>query len=672
MSLLPESAGYATILAGGAFFAVLMNGLTWVQRRYTQFDPARIEEFSSASRSVKTGMLSIGITSAWVWAALFLQTGTLTYLNGVSIPWWFGMGGFVEIAAFAFISSKVKVNAGGASTYLQVAKVRFGTLGHLAYMFAAIVANFVVGSEILIGGAGVISGMTGISPYAAIWLLPTVIVAYVLTGGLRATFVADYLHCCILYTCVLVLVLATYTRGDIIGSPGKLYDLLLAASEVTPQPGNAHSSYLSFRSDGGMYYAITAATSFFGLSFCDQSYWQRSIASRPAGTSKAFIFAGCFFFSAAFAIGSSMGLAARALESNPAFPTYPNPLSLAEIGAGLAGPYASKVILGKAGPAMYTIIAFMATTSALSAQYVAVSTIMSYDVYREYFNKKATNTQLMRVNHIAVVAWAIFLAGIDSVFSHIGLDLNFLFYFMAVCTSGSVFPIGLLMCWTKLNKVGAIVGVIGGLVVGFIGWLVSAVKLEGVINTTTLTASKVILSGSLSALGAGAIFSIAISLLKPASFDFELTRAIGSGHTVSRPVTQTSSGEKEVGSQEVPSIDYEPALAKVEGGGRTAAADADYAEGVKKLEASQTRFRLITAAFLLVILVLIPAPLAGTGVVYTKGLFTLQCVAAATFVFVSTLLIIFWPIVESWKDLSTIFHRFVKNERIDFVREEQD
>ncbi len=56
MSLLPQSAGYATILVGGAFFAALMNGITWVQKRYTNFDPGRVEEFSSASRSVKTGM----------------------------------------------------------------------------------------------------------------------------------------------------------------------------------------------------------------------------------------------------------------------------------------------------------------------------------------------------------------------------------------------------------------------------------------------------------------------------------------------------------------------------------------------------------------------------------------------------------------------------------------
>lgn len=56
--------------------------------------------------------------------------------------------------------------------------MRFGVLGHLAYLLAALVANFVVGQEILIGGSGVITGMTGISQYAGIWLLPLVIIAY--------------------------------------------------------------------------------------------------------------------------------------------------------------------------------------------------------------------------------------------------------------------------------------------------------------------------------------------------------------------------------------------------------------------------------------------------------------------------------------------------------------
>lgn len=209
-----------------------------------------------------------------------------------------------------------------------------------------------------------------------------------------------------------------------------------------------------------------------------------------------------------------------------------------------------------------------------------------------------------------VIFWAIFLAGIDTAFAYIGLDLNFLFYLMAVCTSGAVFPIGLLMCWTRLNKAGAVLGVFGGLIMGIVAWLVTAVTVEGTISITTLTASKVILSGSLSALGTGAILSIGLSLIKPASFDFELTRAIGHDAAVSEPASASASASTENEREprtEKSNVDnskdlhYEPALHSVEGGGRSAESEAQYAEEVVKLEASQTRFRIITGIFLLVI-----------------------------------------------------------------------
>jgi len=196
-----------------------------------------------------------------------------------------------------------------------------------------------------------------------------------------------------------------------------------------------------------------------------------------------------------------------------------------------------------------------------------------------------------------VIFWAIFLAGIDTAFAYIGLDLNFLFYLMAVCTSGAVFPIGLLMCWTRLNKAGAVFGVIGGLVIGIVAWLVTAVTTLDTISITTLTASKVILSGSLSALGAGAIISIGLSLISPASFDFELTRAIGHGAAVTKPVSTRNQTPIENSKD----LHYEPAVHSVEGGGRTAESEAEYATEVVKLEALQTRFRIITGLFLLVI-----------------------------------------------------------------------
>ena len=53
----------------GLFFSVLMIGLTAIQSRYTGFSPKTSEEFNSASRSVKPGLIAAGIVSAWTWAA---------------------------------------------------------------------------------------------------------------------------------------------------------------------------------------------------------------------------------------------------------------------------------------------------------------------------------------------------------------------------------------------------------------------------------------------------------------------------------------------------------------------------------------------------------------------------------------------------------------------------
>lgn len=51
--------------------------LTAVQARYTGFSPKSAEEFNSASRSVKPGLIASGIVSAWTWAATLVSTATV-------------------------------------------------------------------------------------------------------------------------------------------------------------------------------------------------------------------------------------------------------------------------------------------------------------------------------------------------------------------------------------------------------------------------------------------------------------------------------------------------------------------------------------------------------------------------------------------------------------------
>ena len=64
-----------TIVLGiGLFFSAFMLCLTAIQARYTAFSPKNSEEFTSASRSVKPGLIASGIVSAWTWAATLVPS----------------------------------------------------------------------------------------------------------------------------------------------------------------------------------------------------------------------------------------------------------------------------------------------------------------------------------------------------------------------------------------------------------------------------------------------------------------------------------------------------------------------------------------------------------------------------------------------------------------------
>jgi Na+/proline symporter len=101
-----------------------MVGLTAIQSRYTGFSPKSADEFNSASRSVKPGLIAAGIVSAWTWAATLvcylsssqrlipapdaltgfvskLQSSAVAYKYGISGPWWYGSGATIQVLLFA-------------------------------------------------------------------------------------------------------------------------------------------------------------------------------------------------------------------------------------------------------------------------------------------------------------------------------------------------------------------------------------------------------------------------------------------------------------------------------------------------------------------------------------------------------------------------------------------
>lgn len=135
-----------------------------------------------------------------------------------------------------------------------------------------------------------------------------------------------------------------------------------------------------------------------------KGYYNKAIAASPVHALPGYIIGGLAWFAIPWLCATTMGLSALALEGTPAFPTYPDRMLPADITAGLVLPYAAIGLLGRSGAICTLIMIFskmmlpslgarmivtetdchvaVAVTSAFSAQLIAVSSIVTYDIYQ--------------------------------------------------------------------------------------------------------------------------------------------------------------------------------------------------------------------------------------------------------------------------------------------------
>jgi Na+(H+)/acetate symporter ActP len=138
-----------------------------------------------------------------------------------------------------------------------------------------------------------------------------------------------------------------------------------------------------------------------------------------------------------------------------------------------------------AGAFLLVFQLFMAVTAAGSAEQIAVSSIVAYDVYRDYFNKKATGKQLVFVSRVMVVVYGFVSGALAVILLQLGLSLGWVYLFMGVCVGSAVLPIAFSITWKDCSAAGAISGCILGFIAALTSWLVSAKVLYGEINLDT-------------------------------------------------------------------------------------------------------------------------------------------------------------------------------------------
>lgn len=647
---LPQGAGWAVVVGMGLFFSVLMLTITRLQTRYTPY-VLSADEFSSASRSVKPGLVASGIVSAWTWAATLLQSSATAYKFGISGPFWYAAGATIQVLLFAMISAKLKLNGPRCYTFVELIRARWGPVAHAVFLFFGLATNVIVCTMLVLGGSATVTALTGMNTVAACFLIPLVVAAYVTFGGMRATLIADYTHTITLYAILIAFALVVYATSPIIGSPAKMHSLLTTAAHNHPIAGNAHGSYLTMRSKSGLIFGVLNIVGNFGTVFNDQAYWQRAIASHPATSVKAFLWGGMAWFAIPLAIATSLGLSSVALAHGP------NPvisLTPDEVGMGLPAVKAAAALMGQPGAVAMLILLFLAVTSAASAEQIAVSSLLTYDVYKAYINPRAGERQLLFVSHCAVLLCAIFMGAIATAFNYIGISMGYLYELMGTIIGCAVVPIALCITWRKANGTGAIVGAVLGFCAGIAGWLGITYRLNGVINVHTTFGDYEMLTGNLLSIGIGGIVTVVWSLVRPENFDWEITRS------VNRPASYTSGGSSveaidEKGDLSGPASIDELEKDKAMGSSTVRSVEEGHHADAENVAGLKRAFRIAAWAAIsltLILIIIVPLPLFFTSYIYSVAGFTAWVCIVLIWLFCGAISIGLFPL---WEARSTIW-----------------
>ena len=609
---LPEWIGWAIVVGLGMVFAVIITIEVKIEEKYLGVSQTS-EMFNTAGRTIKTGLTAAAIVSAWTWAATLLQSSTVAYQYGISGPFWYAAGASIQVLLFGILAIELKRKAPNAHTFLEIIRARYGNGSHKVFLVFALMTNMIVTAMLLLGGSAVVNGLTGMDISLAAFLIPIGVMIYTLVGGLKATFVADYMHTIIIFVTILTFVSAVYINTDITGGIEGMYDKLVQAAEIRPIEGNAGGAFLTMASAGGLMFGIINIVGNFGTVFVDQAYWQRAIAAKPSSTVKGFLLGGLCWFAIPFTLATTMGLTAVALDVD---------ITMQQAQMGLVVPAAATALMGEIGAIMVLTMLFMAVTSAGSAELIAVSSIVTYDLYRTYRNPNATGKQLVKVSRATIVAFGLGMGGLAVVLLSMGLSLGFVYLAMGILIGSAVVPIALTILWSKTNKVAATAGAVIGLLCSTTVWVIVAsgaggfVESGGVIDLSSLGNNYAMLFANITAIISGGVIAIVGSLAAGKTFDWN---------------------------------DLKTKITLVE---ITATQQEEDEETLKKAFKFSVRGGGIMA---LILIIVWPMPLIASGYIFELGSYTVWVAISIIWVSIASAIIIFLPLIEARQGIAKVF-----------------
>ncbi|KAJ5092362.1 Sodium/solute symporter [Penicillium alfredii] len=549
LALIPQGSAYGLLIGLGVLFCGVILIAVRVQKAYLSEDSGKSEMFLVANRSVGTGLTASAVFSSWMWINETVLAAAMCYRYGLAVPLWWGSGLCFQIALMAALGVMAKIRVPYAYTSLEIIRMRYGKIGHLVFIVLNLTNNVFGCASMIMTGSQLIYGVSGMNFVAATILIPLGVVLYTAVGGLKATFLTDFLHTAIALILIIYFTISVLTHSAV-GGLGGLYDKVAATAGENYVPGNYLGSLLTFKSKGAIIWGLILKFGNLALVVMDTAFWQKSFATEVKATVPGYNIAAIAVFGIPWGLGTVIGLTARALHNTPIFPTFPGSLTDAEVSMGMVMPYTLKALLGDGGIIAFFFLLFMALTSTVSSSMIAVSSILSYDLYKTYLNPKVSDKKLVHVSHLTVVIHGVFITGISIAMNYGGANMTWINYLRPVISCPGIIPLILTLFWSRQTRLAAILSPVLGFFTGLAIWLATAKSMYGAVSIETTSNEYPALYAAIGSFFTPALYSVILSLYKPHKFDWRefLRIEIADSahlHTASDTSTLNESSEEE-------------------------------------------------------------------------------------------------------------------------------
>ncbi len=365
MNHLSPTASIIVLLVNAAF----LIGIGICARR-KQVDTA--EDYMVAGRRVKWPLISGSIVVTWAWASTILAAGEAAYTYGWPAVWIYPISGLSLFLVAPFFK-KIRQCMPHGTTFTEFVKVRFGDQVHKLLVFVALFVHIILLMYLGTGlGAG-IAPIFGITYMQAVVFSCIVIIIFTVLGGLWSSILTDYFQYSIMW---IVLAIVAVFAFVYIG-PGELFDTLQSQGQET---GFALYTSRSF-GDLFMVYLVGWIT----YAAADQTMWQRAYAiEKPKDTAKCFLFA-WGAWSLLPMLAGILGVVAMGLGITTS--------NGSDILANLIVTIAPKWVM-----IAWSFLVFNAIASSYGSVLVALSSIVTTDIYKSYIRKDKELSQKKMLN----------------------------------------------------------------------------------------------------------------------------------------------------------------------------------------------------------------------------------------------------------------------------------